>query len=87
LEHLAAALVAARAGDAATVLREVALASAAAQVDLATGNAVHRATAAAKLVATHAAKVLQRRTGHFIIAFAMNLDAAGALLKTDLATG
>ena len=85
LNHRAAFLVAARAADAAAVLRVFTLALAAAEVDLAALNAVPSAAAAAEAVAEHAAEVLQRATGDFIVATAVNLAAGGGLFEFDRA--
>ena len=85
LNHRAASLVAARAADAAAVLGVLALALTASQVDLAALNAVPGAAAAAQSVAQHAAKILQRATGDFVIAAAMNLAAGLRLFEFDRA--
>jgi hypothetical protein len=86
LNHRAASLVAARAANAAAVLGVLALALTASQVDLAALNAVPGAAAAAQAVAQHAAKILQRAAGNFVIATAMNLAAGLRLFEFDRAT-
>jgi hypothetical protein len=86
LDHRAASLVAARAADAAAILRVLALALAAGEVALAALNAVPGAAAAAQAVAQHAAKILQRAAGDFVIAAAMNLTAGLRLFEFDRAT-
>ena len=86
LNHCTASLVAARAADAAAVFRVFALANAGRQINLAARNAVHRAAATAQSVGQHAAKVLQRAAGDFVIATAMDLAAARCFLEFDRAT-
>jgi len=86
LNHRAAGLVAARAADAATILRIFTLAVAAAQIHLAALDAVPRAAAAAQAVGQHAAKILQRAAGDFIITAAMNLAPVRCLFELDRAT-
>jgi len=86
LNHGAAFLIAARAADAAAIFRVFALALTAGEINLAALDAVPRAAAAAQTVTQHAAKILQRATGNFIIATAMNLAASLGLLKIDRAT-
>src|SRR3954470_8445683 len=73
LNHRTAGLVAARAADAAAVLREFALANSNGEVALAAGDAVAAADAAAQTIGQHAAEVLQRAARDFIIATAMDL--------------
>jgi hypothetical protein len=85
LEHGAAGLVAARAADAATILRVFTLALAAAEVYLAALNAVPGTAAAAQAVGQHSAEVLQRAACDFIVAAAVDLAAGGSLLKFDRA--
>ena len=86
LNHRAAFLVAARAANAAAILRVLALALTASEVDLAALNAVPGAAAAAQAVAQHAAKILQRTAGDFVIAAAVNLAARLCLFEFDRAT-
>jgi len=86
LNHRAASLVAARAADAAAILCVLALALTASQIDLAALNAIPSAAAAAEAFAHHAAKVLQRAAGDFVIAAAMNLAARLRLFEFDRAT-
>ena len=87
MDHLAAGLVARGAADAAAVLGVFALANTAGQIALADGDAVAAAGAAAEAVAEHAAEILQRATGDFVFALAVNLEAAGALLELHFAAG
>jgi hypothetical protein len=86
LNHGAAFLVAAVAADAAAILRVFTLALTAGEVHLAALNAVLRAAAAAQPIAQHAAQILQRATGDFVIAAAMNLAASLRLFEFDRAT-
>src|SRR4051794_40039041 len=86
LNHGAAFLVAARAADAAAIFRVFALALTAGEVDLAALDAVPGAAAAAQAVTQHAAKILQRASGDFIIAAAMDLAAGLRLFEFDRAT-
>ena len=85
LQHLAAGLVAAGAADAAAVFRVFTLALATAEVHLAALNAIPGANAAAHAVAQHAAEILQRAAGDFVIAAAMNLAAVLRLFEFDRA--
>lgn len=85
LQHFAALLVAAGAGDAAAIGSVLTLAMAVGHRALAHLHAVHHAAAAAKPVAQHAAKVLQCGARHFVFAAAVHLEAAGAFLEFDLA--
>jgi hypothetical protein len=85
LQHLAAGLVAAGAADAAAVFRVFTLALAAAEVHLAALNAIPGATAAAQTIAQHAAEILQRAAGDFVIAAAMNLAAVLRLFEFNRA--
>jgi hypothetical protein len=87
LDHFAAGLVAGDAADAAAVLGVFALANTTGQVALANADAVAGAVAAAEAIAEHAAEILQCAAGNFILALAVNLEAAGALFELDLATG
>jgi hypothetical protein len=87
LQHRTAGLVAAGAADAATVFRVFTLALATAEVHLAALNAVPGAAAAAHTVAQHAAEILQRAAGDFVIAAAMNLAAGLRLFEFDRAAG
>ena len=86
MQHRTAGLVARDAGNAAAVFGVLTLADAASEIALANGDAVHRAAAAAQAVAQHAAEILQRATGNFIFATAVNLEAARALLEFHAAT-
>jgi hypothetical protein len=81
LQHLAALGVAARAGDAATFLRVLALAVAAAQVDVADLDAVPGAAARAGAVAQGLTKALQRLARRGIVATAVQLETTLALLE------
>ena len=83
LNHGLASLVAARAANAAAVLGVFALANTDGEVALAAGDSVARAAAAAETVGQHAAEVLQRAAGNFIIAAAMNLAAVRSLFEFD----
>jgi len=83
LDHGLAGLVARGAADAAAILGVFAFANTNSEVALAAGNSVARAAAAAKTIGQHAAKVLQRATGDFIIATAMDLAATGGLFELD----
>jgi hypothetical protein len=85
LEHLAALLVARGAGDAAAVFGDLADAVAASQVALRDAQAVLTATQRAQALREHAAEVLQRAAGNFILTLAVNLEATGALLELDRA--
>jgi len=85
LNHRTAGLVAARAADAAAVFGEFTLANSRREVALAAGDAVAGANAAAQAIGQHAAEVLQRAPGDFIIAAAMNLAAVRGLLEFDAA--
>lgn len=85
LEHLAALLVARRAGDAAAVFGDLADTSAASEVALRNAQAVLTTTQRAQALREHAAKVLQRAAGHFILTLAVNLESTGALLELDRA--
>jgi hypothetical protein len=86
LDHLAAGLIARRAADAATVFGVFTLANAAGQVALAASNTVEGAAAAAESVGEHAAEILQRAPGNFIIAAAMDLATVRGLFELDDAT-
>jgi len=81
LELLAAFLVAAGAGDAAAVFGLLALAMATGEVALADADAVFTAAATAATFGQHAAEILQRALGHFVLAAAIDLEAALALLE------
>ena len=85
LNHRTAGLVAARAADAAAVFRVFAFANTAREIALAAGDAVAGAAAAAQAVTQHAAEILQRATGDFVIAAAMNLAASRSLFEFDRA--
>ena len=81
LNHGGAGLVARRAANAAAVLRVLALRDADREIALAAGDAVPSAIAAAQSVGQHAAEVLQRAAGDFVVAPALDLTAAGGLLE------
>jgi hypothetical protein len=81
LQHVAAPFIARGAGDAAAVLGEFALDGSPAEEDLATGDAILRATTGAKPVARQVAKFLQRRAVGLILATAMDLEAPFAFLE------
>jgi len=85
LNHRLASLVAGGAADAAAVFGVFALANTDGEVALAAGDSVARAAAAAKTVSQHAAKILQRAAGDFIIAAAMNLASVRSLFELDRA--
>ena len=85
LQHRTAGLVAAGAADAAAVFGVLALALAAAEVHLAALDAVPGAAAAAETIAQHAAEILQRTAGDFVVAAAMNLAAVLRLFEFDRA--
>jgi hypothetical protein len=87
LNHRLAGLVARRAADAAAVFGVFALANTDGEIALAAGDPVARAAAAAETVGQHAAEVLQRATGDFIVAAAMDLAAVRGLFELDGATG
>jgi hypothetical protein len=87
LQNRAARLVAAGAGDAATVLGGFALADAAGQVALTDGQAVERAAAGAQAAGQGVAQVMQRVGGHFIFAMTVDLEPAGALFDFHRAAG
>ena len=84
LEHLAALGVAASAGDAAAVLRVLALAVTAAEVEVADLNAIPGARARAGAVAQGLTKALQCGAGDLIAARAINAKATLALLELQL---
>jgi hypothetical protein len=86
LDHGLAGLVAGSAADAAAVFSVFAFANTDGEIALAAGDSVARAAAAAETVGQHAAKVLQRAAGDFIIAPAMNLAAVRSLFEFDGAT-
>lgn len=81
LQHLTALGVAAGAGDAAAVLRVLALAMAATKADVADLNAIPGAAARASAIAESLAEALQRSRGNGIIALAMDPASALRLLK------
>jgi hypothetical protein len=84
LQHVAALTVAADAGDAAAVLRVLALAVAAAQVEVANLDAVPRAVARAGAVAQRLTKALQRAARDWVVAAALNAETTLALLETQV---
>jgi hypothetical protein len=81
LQHFAATLVAAGAGDAAAVFGQFAAAIALAQVELAAGDSVLRAAETAKPITGHFAEILKRCASNFIIATAVDLEPACALFE------
>ena len=85
LNHGLAGLIARRAANAAAVFGVFALANTDGEIALAAGDAVERAATAAEAIGQHAAEVLQRAAGHFIIAAAMNLAAVRGLFELDRA--
>lgn len=87
LQNVAAGFVAAGASDAAAILGQFALAVAAAEVDLATSDAVLRATHAAQARREGPAEVLQGGTRDIIIAGAVQLQPSFALFEADFAAG
>jgi hypothetical protein len=86
LNHGAAFLVAAGAANAAAVLRVFTLALAAGEIALAALNAIPGTAAAAQAIAQHAAEILQRAAGDFVIAAAVNLAALLSFFEFDRAT-
>jgi hypothetical protein len=87
LDHFAALLVAAGAGDADAVFGAFALAEAQSELALADLNAIAAADARAGAVAQHIAEILQLSAGHFIFAATVDFAAASALFEFHLATG
>ena len=85
LQHLAALGVAAGAGDAAAVLRVLALAMTAAEIEVANLNAIPGAGARAGAVAQGLTKALQGGAGDLIIARAVQAKTTLALLKPQFA--
>jgi len=85
LNHRLAGLVAGGAANAAAVLGVFALANTDGEIALAAGDAVAGATAAAETVCQHAAKVLQRAAGDFVLAAAVDLAAVRGLFEFDAA--
>jgi hypothetical protein len=85
LDHGLAGLVAARAADAAAVLGVFALANTDGEIALTARDAVAGATAAAQTVSQHAAEVLQRSAGDFVLAAAVDLAAVRGLFELDAA--
>jgi len=81
LQHLTALGVAAGAGDAAAVLRVLALAVTAAEIEVANLDAIPGAAAGAGAITKSLTKALQRGTGHRIIARTMEAEAPLALLE------
>jgi hypothetical protein len=84
LQHFAAFGIAAGAGDAATFLGVLALAVAAAQVEIANLNAIPRAAARAGTVAQGLTKALQGAAGDGIVAAALNTETSLALFELQL---
>jgi len=85
LQDFAAGLVAARAGDAATILGELAFAQATGQLDIANGYATHLAIDRTDTTGQHPAQVLHRATGDFVGATTIDFEAIGALLESHVA--
>ena len=85
MNHGLASLVATRAADAAAVFGVFALANTDGEVALAAGDSVARAAAAAEPIGQHAAEVLQRATGDFVVATAMNLATVRSLFEFNRA--
>ena len=75
LNHVAAGLVTAQAGDRAAVFRVFALAHPAKQIELAAGDAILGAGQRAHSVAEGLAQILQRAAGHLVFARADELHA------------
>ena len=86
LNHFAASLIARQAGDAAAVLGVFAFANPHGEVALANGLTVAGTAAATQSIGQHAAQVLQRGTGHVVVANAVDLNAASALFELHGAT-
>jgi hypothetical protein len=86
LNHVAARLVAAEAGNAATVFGVLTFANTATQIALANRGAVESAAATAQTVAEHPAEILQRAAGDFVVARTVQLQAAGALFDAHCAS-
>ena len=86
LNHSLAGLVARGAADAAAVFRVFALANTDGEVALAAGDSVARAATAAETIGQHPAEILQRATGDFIVAAAMDFAAVRGLFELDGAT-
>src|SRR5438034_199594 len=84
LEHFAALCVAARAGNAAAVLRVLALAVPTAEREVANLDAVPGAATRARAVAQGLTKVLQRGGGDLIVAVALDAEPTLALLELEL---
>jgi len=85
LNHREASLISAGAANAAAVLGVFALANTDGEIALTAGDAVASATAAAQTIGQHAAKVLQRAAGYFVVAAAVDLAAARGLFELDAA--
>lgn len=85
MQHRAAGFVARDTANTAAVLGVFALADTASEVALAAGDAILRAANAAQAIAQHAAEILQRATRDFVLAAAVNLEAASALFEFDRA--
>jgi hypothetical protein len=86
LDHCTARFVARRAADAAAVFSIFALANTDGEIALAAGDSVARAATAAETIGQHAAEILQRATGDFIVAAAMDLATIRGLFELDGAT-
>jgi hypothetical protein len=86
LDHCTAGFVARGAADAAAVFGVFALANTDGEVALAARNSIAGATAAAETIGQHAAEVLQRATGDFVLAAAMDLAAVRGLFELNGAT-
>jgi len=85
LNHGRAGFVARSAANAAAVFGVFALANTDGEIALAAGDSVTGATAAAKAVGQHAAEVLQRAAGDFILAAAVDFAAVRGLFELDRA--
>src|SRR5207247_1656841 len=87
LDHLAALVVAAGAGEADTRLGHLTLAHAHREVAGADGHAVEHHAAAAHAAGQHRAEVLHHAARHLVVAHAGDLHAAVALLELHRAAG
>ena len=85
LTHGLAGLVAAGAANAAAIFGVFAFANADGEIALTARNAVAGATAAAETIGQHAAEVLQRAAGYFVVAAAVDLAAIRGLFELDAA--
>lgn len=87
MQDAATLRIAARAGDAATVLGTLALAVAAGQVTLGNTEPVLAAAERTERLREHPTKILQGTTGNLVFASAVKLEAIPAFLKLNGATG